>query len=71
MDNKKTRRTRQYFEVYEKSAIAVPVRAIHPEITHLTLSVWLDRNVFFPGICFFFSFWHYFCLNFVLRTFLR
>eukprot|EP00026_Physarum_polycephalum_P008100 Phypoly_transcript_08178.p1 GENE.Phypoly_transcript_08178~~Phypoly_transcript_08178.p1 ORF type:complete len:467 (+),score=48.79 Phypoly_transcript_08178:83-1483(+) len=49
--NKKTKRTRQFFEVYEKSTTAVPVHACHPEILHLTISVWLDRNIFFPGDC--------------------
>jgi len=46
---KKTRQDRSSFEVYEKSSGAVPIRATHPQVSHLSLSAWLDRNVYFPG----------------------
>ena len=50
MANKKLRHKRISFEVYERSGNVVPIRARHPEVSHLTISAWLDRNVFFPGI---------------------
>ncbi len=48
--NRIARHIRSPFEVYEKSVEAVPIRACHPEISHLTISAWLDRNVFSPGM---------------------
>lgn len=52
--NRIARYIRCPFEIYEKGNGAVPVRACHPEVSHLTISAWLDRNVFSPGIFFFF-----------------